>query len=384
MKILYHHRIAAPDGGEAVHIEELIAALRQLGHEVIEVGHVDLSRPAPRNGRSFTSTILRVLPKAVREPLELSYSLVAYHRLRRACLTHRPDVLYERANLFSLAGSWIKRCHELPFILEVNAPLYQERRTHDGLAWPRLGRWSEETVWLSADRVLPVSQVLADFLRRAGVPEGRISVVPNAVNPKRFATPVDTVEAKRKLGLEGRTVLGFVGYVRAWHQLERGIDLLCAAERADLHFLLVGDGQGLEAVQEHARRQGVSDRVTVTGPVARDDMKALISSFDIALLPGVTAYASPLKIYEYMALGRAIVAPDAPNIREILSHGENALLFDPTASNGFGEAVERLLDDSGLRARLGRSARNTIIDYGLTWENNARRVIELVEELNKN
>ena len=106
-----------------------------------------------------------------------------------------------------------------------------------------------------------------------------------------------------------------------------------------------------------------------------------ISAFDIALQPGVTAYASPLKTYEYMALGRAIVAPDTPNIREILSHGETALLFDPGSTTAFGQTIERLVDDPALRTNLGTAARAEIVDNDLTWENNARRVIALAERL---
>ena len=110
-------------------------------------------------------------------------------------------------------------------------------------------------------------------------------------------------------------------------------------------------------------------------------MAGLISAFDIALQPGVTAYASPLKTYEYMALGRAIVAPDTPNIREIVSHGETALLFDPDSTTAFGQAIERLAGNLALRAKLGAAARATIVDRGLTWENTARRVIALARPL---
>ena len=110
-------------------------------------------------------------------------------------------------------------------------------------------------------------------------------------------------------------------------------------------------------------------------------MAGLISAFDIALQPGVTAYASPLKTYEYMALGRAIVAPDTPNIREILSHGETALLFDPDSTTAFGQTIERLAGDPTLRAKLGTAARATIVDQDLTWENTARRIVALAKRL---
>ena len=381
MKILYHHRIAALDGGEVVHIEELISALRGLGHEVITIGHVDMEAERPKGGPSVIDAVQRGLPKFLREPLELGYSLLAYRRLRKACLAHKPDILYERANLFLLAGVWIKRKFGLPYLLEVNAPLTHERNSHGGIALKRLARWSEETAWRTADYVLPVSNILADRIRSAGVPEEQIVVVPNAVNPERFSAPLDGAEAKKRLGIEDRTVLGFAGYLRAWHRLDRVIDVLERDHGNDLHFLVIGDGSGLPALRRQVRLRGVSEQVTFLGSQPRDDMAGLISAFDIALLPGVTPYASPLKLFEYMALGRAIVAPDTPNIREILSHDETALLFDPDSTTAFGQAIERLAGDPALRARLGAAARAAIVDRGLTWENTARRVVALARRL---
>ncbi len=381
MKILYHHRIAALDGGEVVHIEELIAALRGLGHKVITIGHVNMEGEGPAGGPRVIGAALRGLPKFLREPLEFGYSLLAYRRLRKACLTHKPDILYERANLFLLAGVWIKRKFGLPYLLEVNAPLYQERDSHGGIALKRLARWSEETAWRTADYVLPVSNVLADRIRRAGVPDERIVVIPNAVDIARFSAPLDGAEAKKRLGLEGRTVLGFAGYLRAWHRLDRVIDVLERDDGNNLHFLIVGDGSGLPALRRQVRLRGVSEQVTFLGSRPRDDMAGLISAFDIALQPGVTAYASPLKTYEYMALGRAIVAPDTPNIREILSHGETALLFDPDSTAAFGQAIARLAGDPALRAGLGAAARAAIADQDLTWENTARRVVALADRV---
>jgi len=130
MKILYHHRIGSREGGEAVHISELTTALRKLGHEIIVVGHVDTDTKSSSDSPNYIRSLRRLLPKFVHEALELSYSLIAYLRLRRACLVHKPDILYERANLFLLAGVWIKRRFGLPYLLEVNAPLSLERNTH--------------------------------------------------------------------------------------------------------------------------------------------------------------------------------------------------------------------------------------------------------------
>jgi glycosyltransferase involved in cell wall biosynthesis len=120
--------------------------------------------------------------------------------------------------------------------------------------------------------------------------------------------------------------------------------------------------------------------VRFTGLAKREDVPGLIASFDIALQPASVPYASPLKVFEYMAAGRAIVAPDQPNIREVLEHGRTALLFDPDRKGAMSAAVLQLAGDAPLRARLGAAARAEVLRRDLTWAGNARRVAALAAE----
>jgi glycosyltransferase involved in cell wall biosynthesis len=113
------------------------------------------------------------------------------------------------------------------------------------------------------------------------------------------------------------------------------------------------------------------------GLVPRDAVRDHVAAFDVALQPAVTPYASPLKMIEYMALGRAIVAPDLPNIAELLRDGETGLLFDAEADGAIARALDRLLDEPALRARLGEAARRAVGTQRLTWQNNAERSVEL-------
>ncbi len=106
-----------------------------------------------------------------------------------------------------------------------------------------------------------------------------------------------------------------------------------------------------------------------------------IAAFDVAMQLQVVPYASPLKLFEYMALARAIVAPATANIREVLVDGETAVLFDPGNATELRRAIERLCNDSALRDRLGKTAQAAVAQKGLTWTNNARRVTELFHEL---
>jgi len=222
---------------------------------------------------------------------------------------------------------------------------------------------------------------LADIVAAAGVPDERLHVIPNAINAARFAELPARDAAKERLGLSGKLVLGFAGFVRSWHGLDGVVDLLAGPDGAVRHLLVVGDGPARRDIETRALDLGIAERVTVTGVVERDRIPGLLAAFDIALQPAATSYASPLKLFEYMACGCAIVAPAQPNVRELLNDGHNALLFAPGDLPAMARAVDRLARDTALRERLAAAARATLRDRRLTWRENARRVMTIAAEL---
>src|SRR3954471_10694150 len=211
MKILYHHRIRSKDG-QYVHIEELIQALRNLGHVVILVEPPAYKKAKFGDDAGLVAVLKRYCPKFVYELMEFAYSFVAYWRLREAVLAHQPDCLYERYNLLQPAGVWLKRRFKLPMLLEVNAPLFEERAKYDGIALPWLARWAERYTWGGADYVLPVTEVLARKIEETGVTRDKIVVIHNGIDLQHFGGEIDKEQAKRRLGLEGRLILGFTGF----------------------------------------------------------------------------------------------------------------------------------------------------------------------------
>jgi glycosyltransferase involved in cell wall biosynthesis len=274
----------------------------------------------------------------------------------------------------------VRRLYGLPMLLEVNSPLYEERVENDGLRLHRLGRWAQRLLWNRVDHVLPVTGVLARTVAAYGVIPSRITVIPNGVNPERFGVIPDTNVAKTDLGLPPRLVLGFTGFIRSWNAVHRLIDFVALHHmKFDLHILVVGDGPARNFLEEHACALGLSSRLTITGIVERDDVAHHIAAFDIAVVPSLTPYSSPLKLFEYLQLGRAIVAPDTENIREVVTHGHDALLFDPARDGALEAALLRLCIDATLRIRLGDSARQTITEKSLTWNHNAERVLAIAE-----
>jgi len=371
MKILYSHRIGSRDG-QGVHLDAMVAALRADGHIVHVVGPAGFENTGLGSDNRMVTLLRQSLPAWVGELAELAYVVPSTLRLARAAASFQPDVIYERANLFHLAGAWVAARRRVPLLLEVNAPLADERASFGKLKLKRLAAALERLAWRRATYVLPVTDVLAARIAASGVPQSRIRVVPNGIDLQDFP-----LEPSAELAGE-QLVLGFVGFVRDWHGLDRVVRSL-AAYRASrpLALHVVGDGPARAGLEALAKELGVSSRVRFSGLTHRDAIPGMIGAFDIALQPASVPYASPLKVFEYMAAGRAIIAPDQPNLREILEHERTALLFDPRDPDAMWNAVERLAADEALRRRLGKAARAEILSRDLTWSGNARTVAGL-------
>jgi glycosyltransferase involved in cell wall biosynthesis len=369
LRILYSHRIQSRDG-QSVHIEAMVAAFRALGHEVVVVGPRSYGRGILGHESRAVAMIRARLPPWIGSLAELAYNLPAFWRLRRVARRVQPDLIYERYNLFYLGGAWLARRTGVKLFLEVNAPLAEERARFGRLGLPGLARRLEAVVWCSADKVLAVTDVLKRIIMQAGVPAHRIEVVPNGIDPTEFAG------VSRNLVRHERIVLGFVGFVREWHGLDSVIKAMAEArDSAPMDLVVVGDGPARADLEALSVGLGLADRVRFTGLCPREQVPGLIASFDIALQPRVVEYASPLKVFEYMAAGRAIVAPNLANVREILTHERNALLFDPAQPAAMWQAAVRLAADAALRERLGAAALAEIARRDYTWIGNARRVI---------
>jgi glycosyltransferase involved in cell wall biosynthesis len=379
MKILYHHRTTASDGS-AVHIDGMVDALRARGHDVTVLAPA-VATAAAEAPASRLTRLRRRLPRAFHEALELAYNAPEAVRMARAIRRQRPDVIYERSNVYTIAAALQAARHGIPRIVEVNAPFFLERSKHGGIALPAVARWTEDFAWRRADAVIAVTDVLARIVERSGVPRDRIHVISNGIDAALLSPERVRPGAKDRLGWGDRIVLGFTGFVREWNGLEGVVDLLALPGNESLALLVVGDGTARAAIEERAAQLGVTARLHFTGRVDRDAVASWTSAFDIALQPAANPYASPLKLFEYMAMRRAIVAPDQPNIREVLRHEVNALLFAPGDVGALAAAVRRLARDEVLRARLADAAADTVRQRNMTWSHNAARVAELAEQL---
>jgi len=321
--------------------------------------------------------------------MEHGYGVVAHRALVRAGREFRPDFLYERYAFGTSAGVRAARVLEKPLVLEVNSPMVLELQRTRGLAFPRLARRIETRVFRSATLICAVTGVLRDMLLELGVERERILVVQNGVDLERYAFP-DRGAARRAareaLGLvpqpaDGELWLGFVGFYRDWHRLDLVLAALAAPELARAHLVLVGEGPARESLERGARERGLQARVHFVGPRPHAAIPALLPAFDVALVPAINPYASPLKLFEYMAASLAVVAPDQPNLREVLEPGRDALLVPSGDAAALTESLVLLARDPALRARLGAAARGELERRDFTWQANARRVVAAVEAL---
>ena len=232
-------------------------------------------------------------------------------------------------------------------------------------------------MWRHADGYVTITNGLASTHNARFGARGRVAVVPDGA---RLTTPV----AWPPDPLAPCTV-AYAGHLYAW----KGVDVLLAAisHVPGVQGLVIGGHEkeaDLARLRALAARLGVDSRVTFTGHLAPSDVADRLAEADILVLPNpasaISTHAtSPLKLFEYMAAGKAIVASNLPAIREILTHDVNAVLVTPGDSDALAAGICRLADDAALRALLGQAARTAVAEY--SWDRRAERLEALFTEV---
>jgi glycosyltransferase involved in cell wall biosynthesis len=388
------------DKGASIHVRELSRSLRGLGHDVTVLaarvgGHAPpgyeapIVAPEPEPLEERLVALLRTDPSAGKAVSRDVRAILAAVSLRRQALrlqrSLRPDLVYERYALFGTAGVAVARELGVPLILEVNAPLSQEQERHRGLAYGATAREIERTVLRSANHVIAVSSALERWVVSAGVRPERVRVLPNAVDLARFEPgSVDRHAVRAQLGLANEPVVGFLGTLKSWHDVPTLVRAMASLghRRPAPHLLVVGDGPERRRLEELARSQRLAEATTFTGPIPHASVAAYIGAFDVAVVPygrTQTSYFSPLKLFEYFAAGRPVVAADVGDIGHCVRHGETGLLYPAGDAEALAGAISSLLADRARAASLAQAGRQHVRAFH-TWEGNARLVAELATE----
>lgn len=395
--------------GASIHVGEMVRALQRAGAQMTlfspsidaaarsvggELEGARLVAIEPESQHVGLLEELRRIEDGVGSPSRLRPELrnllynIPFLRQTRDVLTRHPvDVVYERYTLFGYAGGRLARELGVPHLLEVNAPLAEEQEKTRGLELKALAQASERQILCDADAVIVVSDRLREFALACGVGGSRIHVIPNGVDPRRFerAPACDPLPPDVRRRIDGRRVIGFVGSLKPWHGIETLVEAfhLLHARRRDLHLLLVGDGPGRDPLSRQVKQSGLEDDVTMTGAVPYDAIPRYLEAFDVAVAPYTPSdnfYFSPIKIFEYMAAGRPVVAGAIGQVAELLVDGENALLFAPGRIGELCDRLDTLVRDDALRQRIAAHGRAWVARER-TWDGNARRVIEIAEAL---
>lgn len=391
--------------GGSIHVRSFVRALAGLGHEVTAIGakvSVPESFRATTGADVFPAPLTsrnRALRRAIKSGnrflgrssgrgrnLVRALHNAEFFRVADECASRwAPSFIYERYSLWGTAGQRLARKYSIPLVLEVNSPLAdEEEKYRDGSGFASLTRWAERRIWRGADLLIAVSEALLTHFEKAGVRRAKIQILPNAVDTSLFRAGSEDASLRGQWNLDGRFVVGFVGSFKAWH----GADFLVRTfarlwrDGSGCHLLLVGDGPMRPVLEQEIRRLGIQQAVTLVGNVPHEDVPRYLALMDVAVAPYPALedfYFSPLKLYEYMAAGRAVVASRIGQVAEVVTDGSTGFLYEPGDGEALLECLRRLRADDNLRRDLGRKARTACTNN--TWKRNAERVIGWVEPL---
>ncbi|MDH4345449.1 MAG: glycosyltransferase family 4 protein [Thermoleophilia bacterium] len=306
--------------------------------------------------------------------------------LKRVLERHPPAVLLERASLFGTAGSLAAEELGVPHLVELNAPLAVEQGAYRRGTLGDLAAEAEKLTLSRADAVLAVSKALAEHVLAAGAPPERVHVLPNGVDRSLFHPGPRDATLRRRLGLAAGPLVGFVGGLRPWHGIEAIPELvaLIGDRHPTVQLVVAGDGPLASWLQDEIAARGLGERTRLLGMIPHEDVAALLRELDVAIAPYAHRahdfYFSPLKLFEYMACGAAVVASRIGQIEEVVRDGETGLLVPPGDAAALTRACERLLDDGELRHRVGAAAAEHVARR-YTWDANAARIEALAEGL---
>lgn len=291
------------------------------------------------------------------------------------------DLVYERYALWGRTAMTWARSHRVVSVLEVNSPLPQEQARHRLLVDRARADAVARSATADADLVVCVSEPVADWVRRlGGADPSLVHVVPNGVDTRRFA-PVQVRPRPATF------TVGFVGTLKPWHGVEDLVRAVGLVREDDPSFrlLVVGEGPERSRIEELAARHGLSGAAEFTGATSPPDVPYHLARMDVAVAPYPPTedfYFSPLKIYEYLAAGLAVVASDVGTVPDLLTGTGHpfGMLYRAGSVGGLAATLVELRHDPALRADLGRRGRRAMV-AGHDWAHVLERTLHLSEGL---
>jgi glycosyltransferase involved in cell wall biosynthesis len=295
--------------------------------------------------------------------------------------------VYQRYSLNNFSGLQLARQLRVPLILEYNgSEIWMSRHWSRPLKYEALASRIERLNVMTADLVVVVSRAMRDELVARGVDAERVLMNPNAVDPDRYSPSIDGGGVRARVGLGGALVIGFISTFSPWH----GAPVLARAfveflqrhpeHRGWVRLLMIGNGADAEPCRQIIADAGFADAAIFTGLVPQQDGPAYLAACDLLVSPhvpnpdGTPFFGSPTKLFEYMAMGRGIIASDLDQIGEVLRHNDTAWLVPPADVQALADGLAALVADAPLRDRLGAAARQEVLAHH-TWRAHVDRTL---------
>lgn len=378
-------------GGALTHITGLLSGLARCSAPC----QIFSSQPIPSSPFPVHDVGYRRKFYLFRESLLLSYNLHFVKEVEKDLTNHVPLFLYQRHGRYTVAGALLSRRLRRPLVLEYNGSEVWISKHWDParfLPWLRI---CEDISLATATLITVVSDALRQELIERGIPEEKIVVNPNGVDPDTFYPDCDGISVRQRLGFQPHHVtVGFIGSFSYWHGigvLQESIQLLLREQESDatlpeLRFVLVGDGPLTPDIQAALKPYCERGWVVFTGRISHEQAPEYLDAADILVSPhvpnrdGTPFFGSPTKLFEYMAMGKAIVASNLDQLARVLTHQETAWLVEPGNARELADAIRLLAADSEMRSYLGKNARQTAL-RNYTWQQNAARILSRFAEV---
>jgi glycosyltransferase involved in cell wall biosynthesis len=337
---------------------------------------------------------LRIIPKySIGRNLpnmpEMLFSFYLFKSIINRKITNDAFIIYQRYSLGNCTGVLLSRKLGIPYVCEYNGSFPWMSRHWEGrtLFHEKIINEIELLNLRAAKVIVVVSKPMKDELIARGIEAAKILVNPNGVDPKRYSPLIDGSAVRIKYGIQDCTVIGFIGTFGKWHGAEKlteAFGLLLKAYpqyRSFVRLLLIGDGVMMGEVKRLIEVYTISAECMCTGQIPQDEGPAHLAACDILASPhvsnpdGTPFFGSPTKLFEYMAMGKPIVASDLDQIGEILKHRETAWMVKPGDTGNLMQGLKMIIDNKELGDSMGAAARKTVEKH-YTWEQHTQRIID--------
>jgi glycosyltransferase involved in cell wall biosynthesis len=287
------------------------------------------------------------------------------------------DLIYERSAFFLFAGARIAKKNNIPYIVEVNE-ISGEDRVRQQFFISRAKRIEEE-VFSSAQAIIVVSKFLKSKIEEMGVDGNKIHVIPNAADASIFDPSLCKKPVRKEQNIPSDAiVIGFIGWFVPWHNFDLLIEAFGKLSSKKVYLMLVGDGLLKDEIKRLAEKHQCLDRLIFPGAIKYNGIPEYVYAMDICTIPGSNDYRSPIKLFEYMIMGKVVVAPRLEPIEFIAEDGLDIKMFESGNLDSLVAAFEELVIDEEKREVMGANARHLILEKHL-WVHNAQQVVDIFQ-----